>query len=311
MIPMNWPFMGSYPNQGVNMKIKALLTTLVGAIAINGAVAGEWCPPAPDKCPVECCPDSGGSIGVGYGSDYIWNGVRFLRDHFYGDVNYSFQGLPVTPTIGVTHVTGLGSNFAGLGVPDIDWTQAYVRIGLPEMLGACASIEYRQHFFANLRAPSGTPGNIGDSFSEISLRLEKEIFNGLCAYYDGSYHFGGTPFALVGGVQLGDWFHEAGVTKSLCLTDTIGLDLKAGVGYTDSLWSGIGLQSTGSGWNHYFIEAAAPIGVGSCATLTPYIGYNGTPDGWKGDGTGTALGLVPGANYNDVLHWGVRFGVDF
>ena len=53
------------------MKFKHLLATLLGVAVINVAVAGPYCAPpsASDKCPVECCPDSPGYVGVSYMSD--------------------------------------------------------------------------------------------------------------------------------------------------------------------------------------------------------------------------------------------------
>ena len=65
------------------MKIKALLATLVGALAIQGANAGtEWVPaPSGKGCTVvdscDKCEDIGGSITVGYDTDYVWKGIRW------------------------------------------------------------------------------------------------------------------------------------------------------------------------------------------------------------------------------------------
>lgn len=275
------------------MKIKALLATLVGAVALQGASAGtSWCPPDKGakggKCPIVDCPDIGASIGVGYDSDYIYKGVRVAEDWLWGDVNYTFDGLPLTPTIGVWHGTGLASFFG------FDWTQIYADLALPSVAGFDVALGYRAHFFPNLRGPS--PGRFFDSFSTISLTLSRELFAGISGYYMAEY--------FTGQAALSDWYHELGFAKSIELRDNIGLDLSAGVAYNDDLWGT--LFATGSGFNHYYFRAGLPIALNCRATLTPYIGYNGTPDGWKADGVG-----LPIWNRNDAFHGGVSLRVNF
>ena len=99
--------------------------------------------------------------------------------------------------------------------------------------------------------------------------------------------------------------------KSICITDCLSLDLSAAVLHTDNVWNAaVNNTNQSSGWNSYYLEAALPINVGRCATLTPYIGYNGTPDGWVGDGV---VGYTDGGNQNenDVFLGGVRFNFQF
>ncbi|MDF1751668.1 MAG: hypothetical protein P1U89_02715 [Verrucomicrobiales bacterium] len=281
------------------MKIKALLATLIGAVAINGATAGEWCPPAPDKCPVECCPETAGSLSFGYDTDYIWKGVRFARDFIWADVNYTFDipCLPVSPTIGVWHGTDLSSTI-NYG----DETNLYAGVALPEVMGLEAELLYTMYLFPTTRQPS--PGTVGDSFHSIGISASKELFCGVSAEFGSEYYFGGD---VAGAGDLSAWYHHAGLGYTMDVTDCIGVELSAGVAYSDGLWSGLGGGNVGSGWNHYYVKAGVPITIGCNATLTPYVGYNGTPDGWKAGN----VNAIQGANSQDAFHGGVSISVGF
>ena len=132
------------------MKIKIILAALLGAVSINGAVAGSsYCePPATGGkycAPDDCCPDVGGSISVGYATDYLFRGVRLAEDVLWGDINYTFEGFCVPVTLGYRHVTSLssrwgnalgasGANNGNWGGPGGDHGNAYVGVGLPSLL---------------------------------------------------------------------------------------------------------------------------------------------------------------------------------
>lgn len=293
------------------MKIKALLATLVGAVAINGATAGEWCAPAPDKCPVECCPDSAGSISIGYDTDYIFYGVRLARDNIWADVNYTFDQLPVPVTIGVWHLTSLSSTPNGLGAGNGgDETDLYASIALPSVMGLDLNLGYTHYMFSNLRAPGGP---VGDSTGEVSLGVSTEIMDGISLGYRVAYDFNQAsataPAAGARSTQDGAWIHTLSVGGTFDVTDCIGLALEAGVLYTDNYWTNIAGNTRDSGWNNYYVKAGLAIPISCNATLTPYIGYSGSPDTWVADGT-NGIGSA-NLNANDVFHWGVSLGVDF
>ena len=278
------------------MKLKAFLATMIGAVAITGATAGEWCPPAAkDKCVIDCCPEYNGNITVGYDTHYIWKGIRFADDFLWADVSYSFDaGLPITPTLGVWHGTDLSSTI-GYG----DETNIYAGIGLPEILGAEAALTYTYYLFPTFRAPNGGPN--GDSLHSIGLSLSRELMYGLTLNSGIEYYWGQN--------DLSAWYRYAELGKTVAITDCIGVELAAGIAHVDGLYSGLNdLQiSTGTGWAHYYVKAGLPIALNCRTTLTPYIGYNGSPDTWKADG----VGLIPGANHNDVFLGGVSLSVDF
>ena len=304
------------------MKLKLLLTTLLGAITLNGAIAGEYCAPKSAKCPVDCCPDSNGNISVGYHSDYILHGVRHMRDNILADVNYTFECLPLPVTIGASHRTSLSSlnnNFLNGDESDV-----YVSVGLPGIFGFDTSAGYIHRFHPNERSVGAQQG---DSRGEAWIKIERELFCGLNFSYVRSYDRS-SPSALLpltaNNQDEGSWIHDIGLNKSFCISDCIGLDLSGGVLYTDNRWpadtTAAFVRSGGnsgdnnldrrrsSGWNSYYIKAALPISISCNATLIPYIGYNGSPDSWIADGVDL---LSDGNNSNDIFHGGVTLSVDF
>ena len=321
------------------MRIKLTLTLLCGMMALQGAIAGSsWSPPAKGgKCPIEPCPDIGASVAIGYETDYIFRGVRLTEDAIWMDANYTFDlpriSLPLT--IGVKHVTGLLSRGTGLGpsgvilpVADGDHTNLYASVVLPSLFGFDTVLGYDHYFYSNQRGPS--PGGAapifgGDSHGAISLNLSRELFRGIVGSYHVAYDFV-TPgqYGFLGGFPVADngaWIHDIGLSKDIALNDRMALALSAGFVHTDNVWPLLttfpgagGLlvdRTSSSGWNHYYIQAGLPIALNCRATLTPYIGYNGTPDGWMADGVNGDVAVPNGTNDNDIFHGGVSLRVNF
>jgi hypothetical protein len=110
----------------------------------------------------------------------------------------------------------------------------------------------------------------------------------------------------MGGFANG-WYHQIGVEKTFGITDSIGLVLGAGVGYSDNYFSV--LTGNDSDWNHYYVTASLPIQLNCRTTLTPYIGYVG-----NGGAAGSFVtsGVAPtGDPQGDILHGGVSLSVSF
>jgi hypothetical protein len=272
-------------------------------------------------------------------SDYIFYGVRLAEDSVWADVNYTFDipcvGLPLT--VGVWHLTSLGSGDPSGNDNYGDETDLYASLGLSFFCGFDASIGVTHYMFPTTRpsAPGANPNGVfGDSTTEVNIEISRELFCGLVLSYRGAHDFNapahlsasatpGLPFSIN---DTGAWVHTLGLAKTFDITDCIALDLSGGVLYTDNYWvnvtnhQGVGnpnnTTKSHSGWNSYFLEAALPITVGRCATLTPYVGYSGAPSGWVADGklgidaAGDANG-IQNANANDVFHGGVSISVGF
>lgn len=309
------------------MKMKAILTTLiVGAVSASGLMAGEWCPPDKGgKCPVECCPDLGASVAVGYDSDYVWRGVRLARDMAWLDVNYTLQDvLPVALTLGVWHGSSLSSIVPGVTDNFGDKTELYARAALPEIMGFTAALDYTLHLFPGQRPPAGVPGPLfGDSFHQVGLSVSREIMSGIMLNAGTQYFFGNDINGVPADGDLSAWYRYAELGYTYDISDSIALALSAGVAMSDGLWNELSTGNTapgvfrGHGFNHYYARAALPIALNCRTTLSPYVAYSGTPDTWVGDGVGLNPNpagngvFVPGANQNDLLYWGVSLRVNF
>jgi len=306
------------------MKIKLLLGAIIGAVALS-ANAGSYCPPAKDcaKCPVDCCDELNGNVGVSYMSDYIFRGVRYSRDAVGLNASYRFDNCIAPVTIGVSHISSLSS----IGTSELnaangggDQTDLFVAVGLPSICGFDFGLRYDHYMYPNMRGPISP--TLGDSHGALGLTVSREIFCGVVLAVNSTHDFNqpsaGTwnQLGTIPSTDNGAWIHTASLSKSFCITDCIALNLNGGVLYTDNLWNNAGNNHTAgnnrsSGWNSYYVEASLPITIGKCATLSPYVGYNGTPDGWVADGVQVLTEVGGDPNANDVFYGGVRLNVGF
>lgn len=273
---------------------KAILVATIGAMTL-GVNAGDWGKAPVDKTPIEECVDLGGEISAGYMSDYIFYGVRFAGDSAWTDVNYTFDGLAVPITVGAWYLNGINED--GLGAVGAagayDELDLYVSAAVGTFAGFDVAIGYTHFIFPEARGnvPGGTTSGYGEAGIDITRSLG---FVDLA--YQTNYAFGG--FA-------NGWYHQIGVEKSFGLTDSISLVLGVGIGYSDNYFSA--LTPNDSDWNHYYATASLPIQLNCRTTLTPYIGYNGSPNGFVTDGVNPTL-VDP---QSDILHGGVTLSVSF
>ncbi len=260
---------------------KAILVAIIGAMTL-GVNAGDWgkAPVAPSKAPIEECYDIGGEISAGYMSDYIFMGSRIARDTIWTDVNYTVDSF-VPITVGASYFNATNTLVAG------DKLDLYASAALGTFAGFDTDLGYTHYFF---------PENSAGSFGNINLDLRRSL--GFADLLLGTNYAVGGPNALNNG-----WYHHAGFEKTFGLTDAMSLVLGVGVGYNDQYVVGT------SGWSNYYATAALPIELNCRATLTPYIGYNGSISQHNG---GQVADLLPGAgSYGDVLHAGVSLSVSF
>ncbi|MCG8598617.1 MAG: hypothetical protein MI807_00555 [Verrucomicrobiales bacterium] len=270
---------------------KILLIAAVSALTL-GSNAGDWGKaPVPAKAPIEECLDIGGNISVGYHSDYVYHGLRLGRDSVVTDVNYGIDSF-IPLTLGATYKNVIG------GAPAVDHLELYLRGDLGSFAGFDAAISYTQHFYPE--PPLGSAGEIG-------LHLSRDIgiatLKGNILYnmnYPNSWN-------ITAPDDSGAWFYDFGIEKVVPVAGQ-NLVLSAGVGYGDNYWGALPLANTthASGWNHYYITAALPIELNCRATITPYIGYTGAPEGWLVDGIAGPTGIQ-----SDILHGGVTLSVSF
>jgi len=247
---------------------KAILVAIIGAFAVS-VNAGDWGGKAvvEDKVIVGC-PDTSGSVTVGYLTDYILHGVRLNRDTVMLDVNYTFESV-VPITLGVSHYAGINGAPRGLGnAAALDETDVYLSAVVAEVAGFQVVADYTHRFFLN--SPLGSTGEFG-------LTLRRDL--GFADFYVGSDYVTNAIFA--GG---GDgWVHRTGLSKEIGITDSVSLVLSGSIGYHD------GAFYNNSGWSDYNLGVALPIELNCAATLTPFIAYNGVQQWNQFNGQGDAL----------------------
>ena len=257
---------------------KAILVAAIGAMTL-GVNAGDWGKAPVGKAPIEECVDRGGQISAGYMSDYIFYGVRFAGDSAWTDVNYTFDNLAVPITVGAWYLNGIADNLAGGGYDELD---LYVSAALGTFAGFDVAAGYTHFVFPEFRSNGSPTGGYGEFGLDITRSLGFVDFAAQT-----NYAMGG------GGAGLSGWYHQVGVEKTFGLTDNVGVVVGVGVGYSDGQFDGA------SGWNHYYATASLPIELNCRTTLTPYLGWNGSPSGYVTD------------FQNDILHGGVTLSVSF
>lgn len=250
---------------------KAILVAVISAFTL-GVNAGDWGKaPIPDKTPIEECVDLGGSISVGYDTDFMFYGARFTRDSIWTDVNYTIDSI-VPINVGFWYLDGIEDNY--------DELDLYIGAELGTFAGFDASLTYIHYFF-----PSG-----GASTGDLTLALARSL--GFADFY----------VSATTGLDIGNfdyWYYETGLEKAFSLTDSIDFVLGVGVAYDD------GYKGT-SDWSHYFATASLPITLNCRTTLTPYVSYQGAPTGWAADG----VDFGPGPQ-SDILYGGISLSVSF
>lgn len=276
------------------MKPLFLLTKTIAFSALLAgsiSVAGDWGKSPTGKTPIEECVDLGGEISVGYESDYIFYGVLYAGDSVWTDMNHTYEGLPLPLTMGVWYLNGI--NGPGSGYDEFD---AYLYTTLDGVAGFEVSFGYYHYVFTEYRSNVFPNGGYGEVFVDVARSL---------GFVDVTY---GLIEATGGAGSARGWYHEIGVEKTIELSDSAGLILGSGVGYTDNYYDTVLYGSTrDSGWNHYYLKASLPIYLNGRTTLTPYVGYNGAPDTWIADGIDAG---VEGPQ-TDILHGGVALTVIF
>jgi hypothetical protein len=268
---------------------KTILVATIGALTL-GVNAGDWGKAPVGKAPIEECVDLGGTISAGYMSDYIFYGVRFAGDSAWTSVNYTFDGLAVPITVGAWYLNGIADDGLGGASDELDLT---VSAALGTFAGFDVALGYTHYLYPELRSNFGATSGLG--YGELGVDITRSLgFVDLA--YESNYAMGG--FA-------NGWYHQLGVEKSFSITDSVSLVVGAGIGYSDHYFSI--LTANDSDWNHYYATVSLPIALNCRTTLTPYVGYNGSPGGFVTDGLNPTL-LDP---QSDILHGGVSLSVSF
>lgn len=238
---------------------KAILVAIIGAMTL-GVHAGDWGEAPVDKTPIEECVDIGGSISVGYDTDFVFYGARFTTDSIWTDVNYTIVTGIADLNVGFWYLDGIDDGY--------DELDLYVSTGLGTYAGFDASLTYIHYLF-----PSGGP-----STGDLTLGLGTSL------------GFADFSISATSGLDIGNfdyWYYEAGIEKAFSVTDSLELVVGAGLAYDDG-YKGV------SDLSHYYVTASTTFELNCRASVTPYVSYQGAPTGWAADGYGGQSDILYG-----------------
>lgn len=286
--------------------MKSFLSALTIAGLSVMAHAGDWGKAPVGKTPVEECVDLGGSISLGYETDFIYKGLLVGGQSAVGNLQYQLEGLPLV--FGVNYTNVIGSNeFANIFDDELAVSG---RLLLPTVAGIESSLSYTQRYYVENPNTPLWPSSSG----EVGLHLSKDLKVLLLKY--NAYYNLNVPNAWNGTIptlnndENGAWYWDISAERTF---DVAGLPLiiAGGVAFADNYWGESPSAETGgrtSGWNHYFLRASLPIEVNCRTVITPYVGYLGAPEGWLMDG---APDWANRPAQSDFLHGGLNLKVDF
>ena len=218
---------------------KAILVAIIGAMTL-GVHAGDWGEAPVDKTPIEECVDIGGSIGVGYDTDFVFYGARFTTDSIWTDVNYTIETGIADLNVGFWYLDGIDDGY--------DELDLYVGTELGTYFGFDVSLGYIHYFF-----PS-----VGTSTGDLTLGLGTSL------------GFADFAVSATSGLDIGNfdyWYYEAGLEKAFGP-----VVLGAGIAYDDG-------YKSASNWSHYYVTASTTFELNCRASVTPYVTYMGAPTG--------------------------------
>ena len=177
----------------------------------------------------------GGTISMGYMTDYIFYGVDFGGNAVWTGVDYAIANTPLS--VGVWYINPTD----GLLDDELD---VYASLATGTYAGIETSLTMTGYFF---------PDSGGDATYELGLGLGGSL---------GIVDWSGTvryDFEVEG------WYMEAGISKGFPLTDIMEVVVSGGISYSVDYWG------TGSDFNHTYVMASLPIALRSNVTLEPYI----------------------------------------
>lgn len=191
------------------------------------------------------------AVHAGYHSIYEFRGVNF------GD-NLSTTGIDASKEIATDLTFSAGAwygstngNRGNTATDELDlyfaFTKSFENFDL--------SVGYTKYLFLQ-------DGGSGNNSSEWFVGASREFSNGVelsLTYYRDIDIFEGA-------------YIEAQVSKSYELKDDVGLDLSAGISYSDGYNSDLNGNSL-NGLNSYFVSVSTPWDLGKGFVLTPYVKF--------------------------------------
>jgi hypothetical protein len=239
----------------MNTKIKSLILggTMLSAASAFAGVATEIAPvPAP-------------ASGVEFEATLGYNSIYEFRGSDFGD-NMIEAGFSLSNEFSNGYSLSGGIWYADTrGTGDQEsFNELDVYAGIGKSWGKFdLSLGYTYYAF---------PNSIGSDTSEFSFGVATETYYGI--------GLGLTYFQDVDAISGGYLEFEA--SKSFELTETVGLDLSAGVAWSFNYSLDIDGGNL-DGYNHFFVKAALPWNFYGDFTVTPYAKYVGVSNEMASD----------------------------
>ncbi len=271
--------------------------------------AGDWGKAPVEKEVIEECLDLGGTLELGYHTDYLFKGLLIGGQSVSTDIKYQVDGLSVPLVIGIGYINVISPNeFANIFNDELTLS---AEVGLPTVAGIEASLSYAQRYYPEDPNTALWPSSNG----EIGLHLSKDLKVFVVSF--NAYRNLNTPNSWNGTIptlanqESGAWYWDLGISRSFPVTDRCNFVLGGGIAFADNYWGTSPNSQTGgrsSGWNHYYLSGSLPVELNCRTTITPYVGYMGAPEGFLMDGA-PDFALRPAQS--DLLHGGVTLSVTF
>jgi hypothetical protein len=260
------------------MKVKAVFASLLTAVALSGATAGEWCPPAKDvgKCPVDCCSDPlGFTLETGYDSAYYFRGLWFSNNNLWTSLAYTKAiNDQLSYTLGAYYTSSQNTDIQSpLG--DLEYSELDLFAALAYDAGfAKFGLQFTNYNFFDTFSGS-LPGQInGNGFAasrdsqvrdarDLALTVSKSIC-GLNVYGLYAYDF-----------RIEGHYAEVGADYPIAVSDCLSIIPSVQVGYNvDNYYTYAEVTGVEDGWNHIRPMITAPLKLTPCVTFVPYVGAN-------------------------------------
>ncbi|NOY00606.1 MAG: hypothetical protein GXP30_12855 [Verrucomicrobia bacterium] len=269
------------------MKLKTLLITTIGVLAMGSANAGET---ADAKVVVEEAESTfSGEFSGGYDTRYIFRGLWFGDNAVWGNVSVSKE---------ITSKLTWSSNVFYTDIMDNDLAYSEYNLGTALSYACDRGTTYTigatyYRFLDGFSGDNGTgPGGQGDT-TELYISASRELFFGITGSILAAYDF-----------RIDAQYLEAGLGKSWALCDTVSLDAALAVGYgLNDYYSQALSGDSADDFTHVLVSLGLPIKVTENSVLRPHVSANFSGDA-RSRGNAASIG-------DEEVFYGVSFAVSF